>query len=321
MIVAEGLEKHFGTTHALRGLDLDVAEGTILALLGPNGAGKTTAVRILTTLLKPDAGRAEVAGIDVLRHPSEVRRSIGVAGQNATLDEVLTGRENLEMIGRLFRLGAPEARERATTLIERFDLAEIADRITKTYSGGERRRLDLAGALVAEPPVLFLDEPTTGLDPRGRLSMWDLIGDLAKGGTTVLMTTQYLEEADLLADDIAVIDHGRLIARGTALELKQRTGGERLEILVSNEAQVPAAAAALGKLSGQEPFVDAAARHVSVPVSSHGGMLTQAIRELDAAGVEVDDIGFRRPTLDEVFLALTGKPAGDGASVLQEVAS
>jgi ABC-2 type transport system ATP-binding protein len=321
MIVAEGLEKHFGTTHALRGLDLDVAEGKILGLLGPNGAGKTTAVRILTTLLRPDSGRAEVAGIDVLRHPNEVRRQIGVAGQNATLDEVLTGRENLEMIGRLFRLSASEARSRAAGLLERFALPEIADRVTKTYSGGERRRLDLAGALVAEPPVLFLDEPTTGLDPRGRLAMWDLIGDLAKGGTTVLMTTQYLEEADLLADDIAVIDHGKLIARGTALELKQRTGGERLEILVSAEGQVPAAAAALGKLSGEEPFVDAAARHVSVPVSSHGGMLTQAIRELDAAGVEVDDIGFRRPTLDEVFLALTGKPASDETSVLEEVAS
>ncbi len=321
MIVAEGLEKHFGTTHALRGLDLDVAEGTILGLLGPNGAGKTTAVRILTTLLRPDAGRAEVGGIDVLRHPNEVRRKIGVAGQNATLDEVLTGRENLEMIGRLFRLSASEARSRAAGLLERFALPEIADRVTKTYSGGERRRLDLAGALVAEPPVLFLDEPTTGLDPRGRLAMWDLIGDLAKGGTTVLMTTQYLEEADLLADDIAVIDHGKLIARGTALELKQRTGGERLEILVSNEAQVSAAAEALGKLSGQEPFVDAGARHVSVPVSSHGGMLTQAIRELDAAGVEVDDIGFRRPTLDEVFLALTGKPASDETSVPQEMAS
>jgi ABC-2 type transport system ATP-binding protein len=208
MIVAEGLEKHFGTTHALRGLDLDVAEGTILGLLGPNGAGKTTAVRILTTLLRPDAGHAEVAGIDVLRHAPEVRQKIGVAGQNATLDEVLTGRENLEMIGRLFRLPASEARKRANSLLERFALQEIADRITKTYSGGERRRLDLAGALVAEPPVLFLDEPTTGLDPRGRLSMWDLIGGLAKGGTTVLMTTQYLEEADLLADDIAVIDHG-----------------------------------------------------------------------------------------------------------------
>ena len=321
MIVAQGLEKHFGSTHALRGLDLDVAEGTILALLGPNGAGKTTAVRILTTLLKPDAGRAEVAGIDVIHHPNEVRRQIGVAGQNATLDEVLTGRENLEMIGRLFRLPASEARSRAAGLLERFDLLELADRVTKTYSGGERRRLDLAGALVAEPPVLFLDEPTTGLDPRGRLSMWDLIGGLAKGGATVLMTTQYLEEADLLADDIAVIDHGRLIARGTALELKQRTGGERLEILVTQEAQVPAAATALATLSGEEPFIDAAARHVSVPVSSHGGMLTRAVRELDAAGVEVDDVGFRRPTLDEVFLALTGKPASDEGSVPEELAS
>jgi ABC-2 type transport system ATP-binding protein len=321
MILAEGLEKHFGTTHALRGLDLDVAEGTILGLLGPNGAGKTTAVRILTTLLRPDAGRAEVAGIDVLRHPSAVRRTIGVAGQNATLDEVLTGRENLEMIGRLFRLPASQARSRAHGLLERFDLLEIADRITKTYSGGERRRLDLAGALVAEPPVLFLDEPTTGLDPRGRLSMWDLIGGLAKGGTTVLMTTQYLEEADLLADDIAVIDHGRLIARGTALELKQRTGGERLEILVTNASQVQAAAAALATFSGETPHVDEAARHVSVPVSSHGGMLTRAVRELDAAGVEVDDIGFRRPTLDEVFLSLTGKPAGEDVAVPQELAS
>jgi ABC-2 type transport system ATP-binding protein len=321
MIVAEGLEKHFGDTHALRGLDLDVAEGTILGLLGPNGAGKTTAVRILTTLLQPDGGRAEVAGIDVLRHPAEVRRKIGVAGQNATLDEVLTGRENLEMIGRLFRLPAPEARVRARSLLDRFALEEIADRITKTYSGGERRRLDLAGALVAEPPVLFLDEPTTGLDPRGRLSMWDLIGDLAKGGTTVLMTTQYLEEADLLADDIAVIDHGRLIARGTSLELKQRTGGERLEILVTREDQVPAAARALAALSGEQAFVDAEARHVSVPVSSHGGVLTRAVRELDAAGVEVDDIGFRRPTLDEVFLSLTGRPATDDASMPEELAS
>jgi ABC-2 type transport system ATP-binding protein len=321
MIVAEGLEKHFGETHALRGLDLDVAEGTILGLLGPNGAGKTTAVRILTTLLRPDAGRAEVAGIDVLRHPNAVRRQIGVAGQNATLDEVLTGRENLEMIGRLFRLPAADARSRAAGLLGRFDLLEIADRVTKNYSGGERRRLDLAGALVAEPPVLFLDEPTTGLDPRGRLAMWDLIGDLAKGGTTVLMTTQYLEEADLLADDIAVIDHGKLIARGTALELKQRTGGERLEVLVTQEAQVPAAATALAALSGEPPIIDQAARHVSVPVSSHGGMLTRAVRELDAAGVELDDIGFRRPTLDEVFLSLTGKPANDETSVSQELAS
>jgi ABC-2 type transport system ATP-binding protein len=321
MIVAEGLEKHFGTTHALRGLDLDVREGTILALLGPNGAGKTTAVRILTTLLKPDAGRAEVAGIDVLHHAHEVRRQIGVAGQNATLDEVLTGRENLEMIGRLFRLPATEARARSSALLARFDLEEAADRITKNYSGGMRRRLDLAGALVGQPPVLFLDEPTTGLDPRGRLSMWDLIGDLAKGGTTVLMTTQYLEEADRLADDIAVLDHGKLIARGTALELKRRTGGERLEVLVTSADQVPAAASVLVTLSGEQAFVDAGARHVSVPVSSHGGMLTRAVRELDAAGIDLDDIGFRRPTLDEVFLALTGKPASAQASVPEEAAS
>ncbi len=321
MIVTEGLQKHYGTTHALRGLDLDVQEGTILALLGPNGAGKTTAIRILTTLIRPDAGRAEVAGFDVLRHAAEVRGKIGVAGQNATLDEVLTGRENLEMIGRLFRLSALEARARTSDLLERFDLVDAADRITKTYSGGMRRRLDLAGALVARPPVLFLDEPTTGLDPRGRLSMWDLIAELAKGGTTVLMTTQYLEEADRLADDIAVIDHGLLIARGTALELKRRTGGERLEVVITNEAQVPAAASALAALSGEEAYVDAGARHVSVPVSSHGGMLTRAVRELDAAGIEVDDVGFRRPTLDEVFLALTGKPAGAETSAPEEIAS
>lgn len=321
MIVAEALQKRYGATHALRGLDLAVQEGTILALLGPNGAGKTTAIRILTTLIRPDSGRAEVAGIDLLRHPSEVRRRIGVAGQNATLDEVLTGRENLEMIGRLFRLPASEARARSSDLLERFDLVDAADRITKTYSGGMRRRLDLAGALVAHPPVLFLDEPTTGLDPRGRLSMWDLIADLAKGGTTVLMTTQYLEEADRLADDIAVIDQGRLIARGTALELKRRTGGERLEVVVTNSGDLPAAASALTALSGEQAFVDAGARHVSVPVSSHGGMLTRAVRELDAAGIDVDDVGFRRPTLDEVFLALTGQPASAEASAPEEIAS
>ena len=321
MIVTKGLQKHYGSTHALRGLDLDVQEGTILALLGPNGAGKTTAIRILTTLIRPDSGTAEVAGVDVLHHPDEVRRRIGVAGQNATLDEVLTGRENLEMIGRLFRLPASEARARTADLLDRFDLLDAADRITKTYSGGMRRRLDLAGALVAHPPVLFLDEPTTGLDPRGRLAMWDLIADLAKGGTTVLMTTQYLEEADRLADEIAVIDHGLLIARGTALELKRRTGGERLEVVVTNERDLPGAAAALTVLSGEQAYVDAGARHVSVPVSSHGGMLTRAVRELDAAGIEVDDVGFRRPTLDEVFLALTGKPAGDDASVPAAVVS
>jgi len=321
MILAEGLQKHFGSTHALAGLDLDVAEGTILALLGPNGAGKTTAVRILTTLLRPDAGRAEVAGIDVLKHPAAVRGKMGLAGQYATLDEVLTGRENLEMIGRLFRLPGAEARRRATELLERFDLTEAADRVTKNYSGGMRRRLDLAGALVAEPPVLFLDEPTTGLDPRGRLGMWDLISSLAKGGTTVLMTTQYLEEADRLADDIAVIDHGRLIARGTALELKQRAGGERLEVIVGAESSLEQAARVLAALSGQTAHTDALARHVGVPVASHGGILTRAVRELDAAGVELDDIGFRRATLDEVFLGLTGKPASAETSVSEDLAS
>jgi ABC-2 type transport system ATP-binding protein len=308
MILAQGLQKHFGDTHALRGLDLDVSEGTILAVLGPNGAGKTTAVRILTTLIRPDAGHAEVAGVDVLQHPGEVRRRIGLAGQYAALDEVLTGRENLEMIGRLFRLSGAESRTRAQELLAAFDLLEAADRITKTYSGGMRRRLDLAGALVARPPVLFLDEPTTGLDPRGRLAMWDLIADLAKGGTTLLMTTQYLEEADRLADDIAVIDHGKVIARGTAIELKSHTGGEVLEVVVAAGGSLERAASVLTELSEQPARVDDGARHVSVPVQAHGGILTRAVRELDAAGVEVDDIGFRRPTLDEVFLALTGQP-------------
>ncbi len=317
-ILAEGLHKHFGTTHALRGLDLDAPEGTILGVLGPNGAGKTTAVRILTTLISADAGHAEVAGIDVARHPGEVRSRIGLAGQYAALDELLTGRENLEMIGRLFRLKPADARRRATELLESFDLVESANRIVKTYSGGMRRRLDLAGALVARPPVLFLDEPTTGLDPRGRIAMWDLIETLAHGGTTLLMTTQYLEEADRLADDIAVIDHGRVIARGTAAELKRQSGAERLEVVVAVGGDLGAATRVLAALSGAEPAVDAEIRHVSVPVSAHGGLLTRAVRELDAAGVEVDDVGFRRPTLDEVFLSITGRPAeeetGDGES-------
>ena len=232
MIEAIGLHKSFGETHALAGLDFDVKEGTILCMLGPNGAGKTTAVRILTTLTRPDAGTATVAGIDVQQHPDQVRAQIGVAGQYAALDELLTGRENLEMVGRLYRVNAKDTRSRAAAPIEHFELADAADRTVKTYSGGMRRRLDLGAALMAEPPVIFLDEPTTGLDPKGRLSMWDLIEELAREGTTVLMTTQYLEEADRLADDIVVIDHGRAIARGTALELKQQVGGERLEIKI-----------------------------------------------------------------------------------------
>jgi len=309
MIEAVGLHKSFGDTHALRGLDLSAAEGTILGVLGPNGAGKTTAVRILTTLTRPDAGEARVAGVDVLKHPDRARTQFGVAGQYASLDELLTGRENLEMIGRLYRLPSSDVRQRASDLLERFELTDAANRTVKTYSGGMRRRLDLGAALMLQPPVIFLDEPTTGLDPKGRLSMWDLIAGLAKGGTTVLMTTQYLEEADRLADDIAVIDHGVVIARGTADVLKRKVGGERLEVVIDNPRYLPEARRALETISGESARVDEEDKRVVVPIASTDGVLTRAIRELDSAGVHVDDIGFRRPTLDEVFLAITGRPA------------
>ena len=313
MIEAVGLHKSFGQTRALAGLDFDAREGTILCVLGPNGAGKTTAVRILTTLTHPDRGSASVAGIDVLRHPDQVRARIGVAGQYAALDELLTGRENLGMIGRLYRLDAATAKRRADDLLERFELTDAADRTVKTYSGGMRRRLDLGAALIAEPPVVFLDEPTTGLDPKGRLAMWDLIEQLAKGGTTVLMTTQYLEEADRLADDIVVIDHGRDIARGTADELKSQMGGERLEVKISDDPYLEPARRVLEAMGEGAVHIDQDDRRLSVAVTSHDGVLTRAIRELDAAGVHVDDIGFRRPTLDEVFLSLTGRPAEETA--------
>jgi ABC-2 type transport system ATP-binding protein len=309
MIEAEGLHKYFGDTKALVGLDLDVQEGTILGVLGPNGAGKTTAVRILTTLTHPTRGSARVAGIDVLKHPDRARASIRVAGQYAALDELMTGRENLGMVGRLYRLDGATVRQRADQLLEHFELTDAADRTVKTYSGGMRRRLDLAAALISQPPVVFLDEPTTGLDPKGRLEMWDLIAGLAKGGTTVLMTTQYLEEADRLADDILVIDHGKAIARGTADELKRQTGGERLEVTVSDEAQLDPARRVLEALGEGEVRVNRDDRRLSVPVTSHAGVLTRVIRELDAVDAHVDDIGFRRPTLDEVFLTLTGRPA------------
>jgi ABC-2 type transport system ATP-binding protein len=309
VVLARGLEKSFGTTRALQGLDFDVAEGTVLSVLGPNGAGKTTAVRILSTLTRADAGHAEVAGFDVRQHPESVRRSIGLTGQFAALDELLTGRENLEMVGRLFRVPRPIVRERAAALLDRFELTDAADRIVKGYSGGMRRRLDLAASLISSPPVLFLDEPTTGLDPRSRLGMWDLIEELRAGGTTLLLTTQYLEEADRLADDIAVIDHGRVIARGSALELKRQIGGERLEIVVAEGGDLDAAAGVLARIGQDEPHIDQAARHVDVAVSAASGLLSAAVRELDAAGVAVDDVGVRRPTLDDVFLKLTGHEA------------
>jgi ABC-2 type transport system ATP-binding protein len=313
MIEAIGLHKSFGETRALAGLDLDAREGTILCVLGPNGAGKTTAVRILTTLTHPDRGSASVAGIDVQRHPAQVRARIGVAGQYAALDELLTGRENLGMIGRLYRMDARAARRRTDDLLERFELTDAADRTVKTYSGGMRRRLDLGAALIAEPPVVFLDEPTTGLDPKGRLSMWELIEKLAHGGTTVLMTTQYLEEADRLADDIVVIDHGRDIARGTADQLKRQMGGERLEVSISDDSYLEPARRVMEAMGEGVAYVDKEDRRLSVAVTSHDGVLTRAIRELDAAGVHVDDVGFRRPTLDEVFLSLTGRPVDETA--------
>jgi ABC-2 type transport system ATP-binding protein len=308
-VLARGLDKSFGATRALQGLDFDVAEGTVLSVLGPNGAGKTTAVRILSTLTRADAGHAEVMGFDVAKHPEEVRRRIGLTGQYAALDELLTGRENLVMVGRLFRLSAGEARQRAVELLHRFELTDAADRVVKGYSGGMRRRLDLAASLMSSPPVLFLDEPTTGLDPRSRLGMWDLIEELRAGGTTLLLTTQYLEEADRLADDIAVIDHGKVIARGTADQLKRQVGGERLEIVIDNPRYLPEARRALEAIGEAEATVNEAAKRLSVPVASHDGVLTRAIRALDEAGVQVDDIGFRRPTLDDVFLKLTGHEA------------
>jgi ABC-2 type transport system ATP-binding protein len=310
-IRAEGLVKHYGDVKALDGLDLEVPEGHVLAVLGPNGAGKTTAVRVLTTLLRPDAGTAEVAGVDVLREPAKVRRLIGLSGQYAAVDEYLTGRETLQMFGQLYHLGRRTARARAGELLERFDLIEAADRPVKTYSGGMRRRLDLAGALVATPRVIFLDEPTTGLDPRGRQDMWNVIGELVRGGVTLLLTTQYLEEADQLADRILVVDSGRVIAGGTADELKSEVGGETLEIVVVSDEQVAPAVAVLRGVGNGEPVVDEKVRRLAVPVSGGASSLVEAVRRLDDHGVKVLDIGLHRPTLDDVFLALTGRTAED----------
>ncbi|WP_435194233.1 ATP-binding cassette domain-containing protein [Streptomyces sp. NRRL F-5630] len=314
VVHAEGLVKTFGSVKALDGVDLDVPEGTVLGLLGPNGAGKTTAVQCLTTLLRPDAGTATVAGFDVVERPHDVRRVIGLSGQFAAVDEYLTGRENLEMVGRLYQLRAKAAKARAAELLEQFHLAGAADRTAKTYSGGMRRRLDLAAALVVKPPVMFMDEPTTGLDPTNRQELWDVIQDLVAGGTTMLLTTQYLEEADHLAHDICVIDHGRVIARGTSDELKAQIGGERVELVVHDPARMEDAAEVLSRVAVPEAGADAVTREahtrgLTVPVRGGAGLLVEVIRELDTRGIAIDDIGLRRPTLDDVFISLTGHVA------------
>src|SRR5215472_12960960 len=309
-ILVEGLAKSFGEVRALRGIDLAVPRGTVLGVLGPNGAGKTTAVRILTTLLLPDGGRAVIEGHDVRRNPAAVRRAIGLAGQSAAIQEELTGRENLEIVGRLYHLSWPDARARATELLGQFGLSDAADRAAKTYSGGMQRRLDLAASLVGRPKVLFLDEPTTGLDPRSRLGMWDIIRSLVADGTTLLLTTQYLDEADELADEIVVIDHGLVIAAGTAEELKGRVGGDVVEFTVPDRNRIEDAVAAIALVGESEPHADKETGIVSVGVGGRGSdALVDGVRSLDAAGVATQGLALRRPSLDDVFLALTGHAA------------
>ena len=315
---AEALVKTFGATRALDAVDLEIPTGTVLGLLGPNGAGKTTAVRILTTLLKPDSGQAWVAGHDVLTEPDAVRRSIGLSGQYAAVDENLTGYENLYMVGRLYGKNRTDSRARARELLSRFRLGEAADRPTKTYSGGMRRRLDLAGALVAEPAVVILDEPTTGLDPRGRLDTWEVIGELVADGATVLLTTQYLEEADQLADTILVIDRGKVIAGGTADQLKAQIGGERLELVVGDPAELAVARQVLTDVGAGEVTVDEHSRKLQVLVETGPKALIEALRRLDAESVSVLDVALHRPTLDDVFLTLTGHSADEDAAAEPE---
>jgi ABC-2 type transport system ATP-binding protein len=321
-IVVEGIAKRFGKVEALRGIDLEVRPSTVLGLLGPNGAGKTTAVRILTTLLHPDAGRATVLGLDVVRDAERVRHVIGLAGQNAAIDDNLTGLENLVMVGRLYHLSAAEAKRRAEAVLERFELTEAASRTAKTYSGGMRRRLDLGASLVGRPKVVFLDEPTTGLDPKGRLEMWDVIRELVSDGTTLLLTTQYLDEADNLADSIAVIDGGQVIAEGTSDQLKDRVGGEMLALRIADRGKVPEAAGVVLTLGPGSGSANNDTGEITLPVGTEGtAILTEAVRRLDDAQIKLADIALRRPSLDDVFLALTGhaaeerrdgQPDGDG---------
>jgi len=307
-IEAEGLVKTFGKVKALDGIDMVAGEGAVFGLLGPNGAGKTTAIRILSTLLRPDSGRASVGGYDVVRQPSEVRKLIGLTGQYAAVDEQLTGQENLYMIGRLLGYAAPDARGRAKELLASFDLAESGAKLVKTYSGGMRRRLDLAASLVGRPRFLYLDEPTTGLDPRSRIELWGMIRDLVAGGTTVLLTTQYLDEADRLADEIVVIDHGRVIAAGTPQDLKTRVGGQVLQARPVDPADLPATERILVTFCAEEDGIHNDGQAISVTIGDRAA-LTQAVRQLDQAGIAIDDLSLRRPSLDEVFLALTGHVA------------
>ncbi|MDO5502797.1 MAG: ATP-binding cassette domain-containing protein [Actinomycetia bacterium] len=317
IIEAHDLRKTYrsrtGDVHALDGLDLTVPEGTVKGLLGPNGAGKTTTVKVLNTLLQPDSGTASVAGIDVLRDPDAVRRVIGASGQYAAVDEHLTGRENLEMVGRLYHLGRTRSSQRAGELLEQFDLVEAGDRPVKGFSGGMRRRIDLACAIVNRPPVLFLDEPTTGLDPRSRIGLWQIIKDLVTDGTTVLLTTQYLEEADALADHISVVDHGKVISEGTSDELKAQLGGHRVVVTLVEAADAESAREILARHGAGDVHIDAAGRTLDVPVSAGTDGLQGVLADLASAEIALHDAGMRRPTLDDVFLSLTGREAGDGA--------
>ena len=309
-VIAENLVKTYnkGAVKALDGLSLDVEEGTVLSVLGPNGAGKTTTVRILATLLSPDSGKASVGGIDVIKHPEKVREIIGLSGQYAAVDETLTGWDNLVMFGRLYHLNKKAAVKRADELLERFSLTDSAKRPIKTYSGGMRRRLDLAASLIVQPKVLFLDEPTTGLDPRGRQEMWGVIEELVKGGVTLLLTTQYLEEADQLADDIVVIDHGKVIARGTSDALKKEVGGERLEVVV-DQGNIAKTLEIVARVSGNKATLDEGLRRISAPVSNGSTALMEVLRSMDADGIHALDVGLKRPSLDDVFMSLTGHAA------------